>query len=112
MKPFTILLPAFVLLGIILLASCSPHLYYIGDQFNPTDSVQVYYNLQDIQKPYKVIGRLTNEPGTTNDPNVVKEAMIKKAKQIGANGIVFDELRSTKTSLPELHSQLIRFTNP
>jgi hypothetical protein len=101
------------LLLVIMAASCSPNLYYLGDTYTATDTVQVFYNLQDIKQPYKVIGRITNQPAGF-DTETIKNKMILKAQQVGANGIVFDDLhgRGREGNDKEIQAQLIRYTQP
>ncbi len=100
-------------LAAIIFYSCDPRLYYLGDTYTATDTLQVYYNLQDVKQPYKVIGRITNQPTAAINMDKLKDQMILKGKQVGANGIVFDELRGKgrEGDEREVHAQLIRYTN-
>lgn len=75
---------------IILLGSCSPTLNYLGDNYPPTDNVDVYYDEGDIKREFKVIGQLTGDNvNTAVNLNDVKNGMIEEAKMRGANGIWF-----------------------
>jgi len=75
---------------ILLLSACSPTLNYLGDNYPPTNKVDVYYDEGDIKREFKVIGQLTGDNvNTTVDLNDVKDGMIEEAKMRGANGIWF-----------------------
>lgn len=79
-----------LLLALCIVSSCAPRMYYLGDNYPPTTSVDVYYDDGDIEKEYRVIGQLTgnNETAISNLDDI-KEAMIKEAKKRGAEGILF-----------------------
>lgn len=71
--------------------ACSPNLNYLGDIYEPTQEVDVYYDQGDIDKEYKVIGQLSgdNQGMELNDLEDIKKAMVQEAKMRGANGILF-----------------------
>ncbi|MDF1695849.1 MAG: hypothetical protein P1U56_08465 [Saprospiraceae bacterium] len=95
-----------LLVALILVTSCAPRMYYLGDDYPPTSSVDVYYDDGDISKEYRVIGQLTgnNESGLSSLDDI-KESMIAEAKKRGADGILFlfadsfDDNHSVKASL-------------
>jgi hypothetical protein len=64
--------------------------YYIGDSYSPTTDVQVFYDVKEITKEYKIIGRMTKE--ITLNSKVEKNAMIREAKKHGADGIIFSDI--------------------
>lgn len=79
-----------ILSAIFLLASCSPTLNYLGDNYPPTDNVDVYYDEGDIKREFRVIGQLSGDNvNTVVDLDDVKDGMIEEAKMRGANGIWF-----------------------
>ncbi len=75
---------------IFLLGACSPTLNYLGDNYPPTDHVDVYYDEGDIKREFKVIGQLSGDNiNTAVNLEDVKRGMIEEAKMRGANGIWF-----------------------
>lgn len=82
----------FLLLCLLLsLAACSPRIHYLGDTYSPTTKVDVFYDEGDIKKDYKVIGQLSGENSlnTTIELDTVREKMIEKAREKGADAILF-----------------------
>ena len=71
----------FVLSSFILLSSCSPVIYYLGDSYEPTSAVEIYYDASEVKKPYKTIGRMTKEVSLSGD--VEKKYMVREAKKAG-----------------------------
>ncbi|MES2458654.1 MAG: hypothetical protein V4594_24075 [Bacteroidota bacterium] len=86
---------AVCLLGISLcMSSCileSPT--YFGTRLQPTIDVQVYYAGKDINKPYKVIGRMVSAISSSErDQERVKNSLIAMAKKVGADGLIFSDI--------------------
>ncbi len=100
------LLTFFVL---ILVSSCHPRLYYLGDTYSPTTQVDVYYSPNDIALEYKVIGQLTGENQGVVDLDEIKIAMIEETKQRGADGILFVVVDSYDNDYV-VKADLIRYT--
>ena len=80
--------PLFVLL---LFVSCSPQINYLGESYPPTQDVEIFFDEADIERDYKVMGVMKNEGSEIelSDAESVQEAMIKKAKSVGADAILF-----------------------
>ena len=76
------------LFGVI---SCTPRISYLGDSYGRTTKVDVYYDQGDIDREYKVIGLARNEGDDLerDDLQSIKTEMIKKAKEVGADAILF-----------------------
>lgn len=66
-------------------------IYYVGDTYTVSSDFEVYYDENDVQKPYKVIGRMTNDL-YAYDADDLKNRMIEKAKQVGGDGIIFTDI--------------------
>ncbi|MBS3806267.1 MAG: hypothetical protein KGY60_02080 [Bacteroidales bacterium] len=82
----------FALIAAFLLSSCSPTIYYLGEEYGRTRMVQVFYDEQHINEPYTVIGRLANDQKKQYEPEQIKKQMIRKAKKVGADALVFSDL--------------------
>lgn len=100
-----------ILSVIFLLASCTPSLNYLGDNYPPTDNVDIYYDEGDINREFKVIGQLSGDNiNTAVNLEDVKNGMIEEAKMRGANGIWF--LYSDSIDNDHIiKSKLIRYTD-
>ena len=75
----------------ILFLECSPKLNYLGEYYNPTDKVLIFYDVQDINKNYKVIGLLNFKETPiffeSKDDSAIT-LMKNKAKEVGADAIL------------------------
>ncbi len=80
-----------------LLISCGPSIYYLGDSFQPSDAVEIFYDAKEIKKEYKIVGRMTNDKIAHYEPELIKAEMVKKAKQVGADAIIFSDLSIDNT---------------
>ena len=74
----------------VMIAACSPKISYMGDSYGPTFNVDVYYDQGDIKQEYRVMGIARNEGDVfeTDDLNSIKEQLIKKAREVGADAIL------------------------
>jgi len=79
-------------LAVFLFISCGPTIYYLGEEYGRTRVVKVFYDEQRIEEPYTVIGRMTNDQKKQYEPEQIKKQMIRKAKKMGADALVFSDL--------------------
>ena len=87
-------------ISFLLVISCSPKINYLGDTYTPTQRVDMYFDEHDIVKEYKVIGVMKNEADELelDDVEVVKKAMMEKARNVGADAILFDGFYSERNN--------------
>ncbi len=93
------ILKNYILLAIIgLLVGCSPQINYMGKHYNPTKHIDLFFDQADIKEDYNVMGVMKNEGGSLemDDVESIQEAMVKKAKEVGADGILFIGFYSLK----------------
>ena len=67
---------------------------YLGDSYTPTSHVDVYFSEDDVTQGYLVIGHATADGGTTE---ALQEKLIEKARESGADGIIFEKLDRVET---------------
>ena len=74
-----------------LLCSCSPTLNYLGNSYAPTQNIEIYFDEHDIKREYTVMGIVKNEGSgfEFDDTESIQEAMLKKAKSVGADAILY-----------------------
>ncbi|RFZ91335.1 hypothetical protein D0C36_20635 [Mucilaginibacter conchicola] len=65
----------------------------MGDQLPASTQVDVYYAEKDVAKKYKVIGHIYTS--TAVNANKVKEAILTKAKAVGADGVIILGIKTT-----------------
>ena len=84
-KLYTILLS-------ILFSSCITQVNYLGSNFPPTTSVDVFVTQASVKKPFDVIGKgyLTNgNPKPTVE--VIQKLAVEKAKAKGADAVIIED---------------------
>jgi len=103
-------------LSFILLLStiaCSPKFNYLGDSYDANNGkVDVYYDIGDIEKDFKVMGILTadTQQSLNKSTENVKQLMIEKAKTKGADAILFINIYGAADSESTLvESKLIKY---
>lgn len=79
-----------VLLSVLFFA-CSPRVNYLGNYYSPTDRVDLYFSENDVKYEYEVMGIVKNngEEFERSNAEAVQKAMVKKAKEVGADAILF-----------------------
>ena len=65
-----------------------PLLSYIGNSYEPTDYVDLYFSVDDIKMEYAVIGHALGADGWQKKQKRIKEALIKDAKENGADAVL------------------------
>lgn len=81
-----------ILIGItLLLGACAPKINYLGNSYTPTQQVEIFFDEKDIKGDYRVMGMIDNEGDDfeEDDPEIVQQAMVEKAKAVGADAILF-----------------------
>ncbi|PQJ82377.1 hypothetical protein [Polaribacter glomeratus] len=81
----------FILFISILFLQCSPRLNYLGNYSSPTENVSIFFNADEIDREYAIMGLLntvfvpsflsSNEEDITN-------SIINKAKKVGADAVL------------------------
>ncbi|MGK9119206.1 MULTISPECIES: hypothetical protein [Sphingobacteriaceae] len=66
---------------------------YLGDRFNPTMHMDVYYASKDVKKDYKVIGHISSK--VLLNEEVAKRKIVEKAKAVGADGVIIHGIEYT-----------------
>ena len=83
-----------ILSMILFVTACGSDVDYLGDSYPPTSHVDVYFSEADIIEDYVVMGHATAEG---DEAEALKEKLTEKARESGADGIVFEELDRVKT---------------
>ena len=60
---------------------------YLGDFYPSTSHVDVYFSEDDVTEDYLVMGHATADGG---DTETLQETLIEKARDSGADGIIFE----------------------
>ena len=79
--------------------------------YDPLQKVEIYYDENQIGRPYQVIGTLANGGGELSQYRA-EQAMLEKAKLMGAEAVVFydmDVAHSESAALLILKAKAIRY---
>lgn len=79
-----------MLLFVFCTAGCAK-VNYVGDEFTPTSSVDVYYSEAAIERAYDLIGHGIGS-GVWVKNNKIQEKLIEEAKEKGADAILIKGL--------------------
>ena len=60
---------------------------YLGNSYTPTSHVDVYFSEDDVTEGYLVMGHATADG---DDTEALQETLIEKARESGADGIIFE----------------------
>ena len=83
---------AFILVTLLAIGCTSVN--YVGESFEPTTSVDVYFSKEDIKKEYTVIGHAIGS-GTLVSNNKIQKKLIEEANREGADAILITGLGKT-----------------
>ena len=67
---------------------------YLGDSYTPTSHVDVYFSEDDVTEGYLVMGHAAADG---EDTEALQEKLIKKARESGADGIIFEGFDRVET---------------
>jgi hypothetical protein len=74
-------------------SSCGFRIGYLGNSSAPTEKVDVFVDPSSIKKPYSVMGKgfVEAAPFSRNSIEKIQNKAIKKARQKGADAILFED---------------------
>ncbi len=107
---------------IALFVACSPAIQYLGDTYQTTEDIDVYYDEKDVQKEYKTIGKMTHGNMWDYEVETIRNKMIEVTKRKGGDAIIFLEMKNVREhdNLDDLFdedrisitAQVIRYKKP
>jgi len=83
-----------ILASVIFTSSCtryySPSVSYLGNNYTPTNTVDLYFDIESINRKYQFMGN-AELILWKNDGEMVKQKIKETALKNGADGVIFDE---------------------
>ncbi|UCD63621.1 MAG: hypothetical protein JSW34_12890 [Candidatus Zixiibacteriota bacterium] len=73
--------------AVLLFIACTK-LDYIGEEYPPTDHVDMYFSEADIEVEYKIMGRILATAGDFISSEKMQKDIIEKAREKGADGVL------------------------
>lgn len=95
-----------ILLMILFLTACGGDdvdVNYLGDSYTPTSHVDVYFSEDDVTEGYLVMGHATAD---SDDTEALQETLIEKARESGADGIIFEGFDRVETGEQSIVSDI------
>ena len=72
----------------ILIGGCKQQIEFVGEEYTPTDHVDLYCSWQDVQESNRVMGHLVVLDEDIQNVPKMRKNMLKVAQQKGADAIV------------------------
>ncbi|SFU55182.1 hypothetical protein [Pontibacter akesuensis] len=99
MKKSRLIYLSLMLSLMFLFTSCGPTIHYLGESYPPSTDIEVFYDVKDVKRDYKVIGKMTNDELSSDIPEQVRAQMVERAKQAGGDAIIFTDLGVDRTEV-------------
>ncbi len=79
---------AYSLFLAVIIAGCRPPVEFVGEEYPPTDHVELYCSWEDVPAGHRLIGHLV--PGESDIGNIrkMRKKLLGVAKQVGADAMV------------------------
>ena len=69
---------------------------YVGKTYSKTDSVELYFNKDEINRPYEVMGQIKAEAPEALKFEDMEQQLVKDAMEKGADAILIEELKTVE----------------
>ena len=79
---------------------------YVGNSFNPTTTVDVYFSKEEIETDYTVMGHALGSGAWGASYDKIQEKLIKEAQNRGADAILITGLGQTYVPIGEDDRQI------
>lgn len=88
--------------AVLLLTSCSVvALNYVGKTYAPVAQPELFFSWSDVSRPYETMGYADAEPMNFGTIEKAQAAIEKKARDCGADAIVFVDINEPGLTLTE-----------
>jgi hypothetical protein len=69
---------------------------YVGKTYSKTDHVEIYFNKEEIKRPYEVMGQIKAEAPEALKFEDMEQQLVKDAMEKGADAILIEELKTVE----------------
>jgi len=69
---------------------------YVGKTYSKTDNVEIYFNKEEIKRPYEVMGQIKAEAPEALKFEDMEQQLVKDAMEKGADAILIRELKTVE----------------
>jgi hypothetical protein len=69
---------------------------YVGKTYSKTDRVEIYFNKDEIKRPYEVMGQIKAEASEALKFEDMEQKLVEDAMEKGADAILIEELKTVE----------------
>ncbi|MDH3827121.1 MAG: hypothetical protein OET81_13940 [Desulfobacteraceae bacterium] len=69
---------------------------YVGKTYSKTDRVEIYFNKDEIKRPYEVMGQIKAEAPEALKFEDMEQKLVEDAMEKGADAILIEELKTVE----------------
>lgn len=77
--------------------SCSTKIKYIGNAYEPSQDVKLYFEDKDISEDYEVMGRIYVKFKANKNIESIQRTIVSKVKAVGGDAVIMGELNEEVT---------------
>jgi len=89
------ILRIFILIALSISVCCTTT-DYVGKTYSKTDSVEIYFNKDEIKRPYEVMGQIKAEAPEALKFEDMEQQLVKDAMEKGADAVLIGELKTVE----------------
>ena len=82
----------------IFIIACTANVNYVGKEFEPTTSVDIYFSADEIEKEYTIMGHALGSGGDFISNDEIQDKLIEVGKKKGADAILITGVE--KSNIP------------
>ncbi len=75
-----------------LFISCSTKIKYLGNKYEPTDDIKIYFEETDIPEDNEVMGRIYVKFKEDTNIEHIQRSIVAKVKSVGGDAVLMGEL--------------------
>ena len=84
---------------------------YVGENYQPTAHVDLYFSEADVPKQFKVIGQMTASGDQFLSSSSLNTKMMARARNVGADGVIVLQISRTPMDAPQEVTETTTISN-
>jgi hypothetical protein len=100
-----------VLVSLACLAAGCATVDYVGESYQPTSHVDVFFSEAAVSKPYKVIGQVLASGDQFVSAGALHTKLMARARQVGADGVIILEVSRKPIPGPQTVTETTKISN-
>ncbi len=108
---------SFLLFGLLIIISSCAEVNYVGQSYQPTEEVEIFFDEKLIEREYTIIGHAIGSGAWGVSNSKIQDKLIQTARKKGAHAIIITGLgkdtistgEHTTTDETQINAQFIRY---